>query len=209
MPAPACATRRPCACSSSEGPRYVRELIEWGARFDRTPAGDLVFGLEAAHSVHRILHAGDATGREISPRHVGARRRRCRPCGPRITRLSPTSSCEGGRVAGVRYFDEGGVERIVRGERVLLATGGAGQVFRETTNPAVATGDGIALAYHAGAARRAISSSSSFTPPRLSLSGAPRFLISEALRGEGARLVNVARRALHASLRPGRRSRAA
>ncbi len=172
----------------SEGPRYVRELIEWGARFDRTPAGDLIFGLEAAHSVHRILHAGDATGREISRAMWG-----------RVATLPTVRTenhamvtdviVEGGRVAGVRYFNEGGVERIVRGERVLLATGGAGQVFRETTNPAVATGDGIALAYHAGAGVEDLEFVQ-FHPTALSLSGAPRFLISEALRGEGARLVN-------------------
>ena len=173
----------------SEGPRYVRELIEWGARFDRTPQGELILGLEAAHSVHRILHAGDATGREISRAMWG-----------RVATLPTVRTenhamvtdviVEAGRVVGVRYFDEGGVERVVRGERVLLATGGAGQVFRETTNPAVATGDGIALAYHAGAGVEDLEFVQ-FHPTALSLSGAPRFLISEALRGEGAKLVNA------------------
>ncbi|HUR35226.1 MAG TPA: L-aspartate oxidase [Vicinamibacterales bacterium] len=172
----------------ADGPRYVRELIEWGARFDRTPDGELLFGLEAAHSVHRILHAGDATGREIS------RAMWLRVAGLPTVRtvnhaLVTTVVVENGAAAGVEYFDEGGERRMVRGSRVLLATGGAGQVFRETTNPAVATGDGIALAYHAGA-RVADLEFVQFHPTALSLPGAPRFLISEALRGEGAKLVN-------------------
>jgi L-aspartate oxidase len=172
----------------SEGPRRVAELIEWGARFDRTADGQLLFGLEAAHSVHRILHCGDATGREIS-----------RAMWQRVAALSGVHVVnhaqvtdlivEDGRIAGVRYFDERGGPHVVRGSRVLLATGGAGRVFSETTNPAVATGDGIAVAYHAGA-RVADLEFVQFHPTALSLPGAPRFLISEALRGEGAKLVN-------------------
>ena len=92
-------------------------------------------------------------------------------------------------MSGVGYVDESGARHVVRAGGVLLATGGAGQVFRETTNPAVATGDGIALAYHAGA-RVADLEFVQFHPTALSLAGAPRFLISEALRGEGAKLVN-------------------
>jgi len=172
----------------SEGPRQVRELMDWGARFDRTPAGALVFGLEAAHSVHRILHAGDATGREIS-----------RAMWERVAALPSVHTVnhalvaavvvDDGGVTGVEYFDDAGVRRLVRGGRVLLATGGAGQVFSETTNPSVATGDGIALAWHSGA-RVADLEFVQFHPTALSLPGAPRFLISEALRGEGAKLVN-------------------
>jgi L-aspartate oxidase len=172
----------------SEGPRRVEELIAWGARFDRTPEGALLFGLEAAHSVHRILHCGDATGREIS-----------RAMWQRVAGLAAVRGVnhaqvaevvvEDGRAAGVRYFDERGEPHLVRGSRILLATGGAGRVFRETTNPAVATGDGIAIAFHAGA-RVADLEFVQFHPTALSLPGAPRFLISEALRGEGATLVN-------------------
>src|SRR5207245_1361433 len=96
---------------------------------------------------------------------------------------------ERNQAAGVGYFDADGARQVVRARATLLATGGAGQVFRETTNPAVATGDGIALAFHAGA-RVADLEFVRFHPPALKQAGAPRFLISEALRGEGARLVN-------------------
>jgi L-aspartate oxidase len=172
-----------------EGPRYVRELVDWGARFDRTADGALAFGLEAAHSVRRVLHAGDATGREIG-----------RAMWQRVAPLASVQTIdhafvteltvEGGAVAGAAFFDRQGVRRTVSATATLLATGGAGQVFRETTNPAVATGDGIALAYHAGA-RVADLEFVQFHPTALSKPDAPRFLISEALRGEGARLINA------------------
>ena len=171
-----------------EGPRYVRELIEWGARFDRDPDGRPALGREAAHSVRRVLHAGDATGREIG-----------RVLWERVRTLAAVKTIDhalvigvvvdNGRACGVRYVDRGGAAQEVRTGATLLATGGAGQVFRETTNPAVATGDGIALAFQAGA-RVADLEFVQFHPTALKRAGAPRFLISEALRGEGARLVN-------------------
>jgi len=172
-----------------EGPRYVRELMDWGVRFDRTAEGTPALGLEAAHSVRRVLHAGDATGREIG-----------RAMWQHASQLSSVATIshalvtdlivENDAVGGVRYFDRAGGFHDARGAAVLLATGGAGQVFSETTNPGVATGDGVALAYHAGA-RVADLEFVQFHPTALNRSGAPRFLMSEALRGEGARLVNA------------------
>jgi L-aspartate oxidase len=172
----------------TEGPRYVRELIEWGARFDRAADGRPALGREAAHSVRRVLHAGDATGREIG-RLLWERVSALRAVETIDHALAAEIVVEDGRAAGVRYFDRGGALQEVRAGATLLATGGAGQVFRDTTNPAVATGDGIALAFHAGA-RVADLEFVQFHPTALSKAGAPRFLISEALRGEGARLVN-------------------
>jgi L-aspartate oxidase len=172
-----------------EGPRYVRELISWGANFDCDEHGHLAFGLEAAHSVRRILHAGDATGRSIG-RAMWAQ---VRPLGSVSTinhAFVTDLHVKDGRVAGVWFFDQTGARRLAAASAVLLATGGAGQVFSETTNPAVATGDGIALAFNAGA-RVADLEFVQFHPTALKKADAPRFLISEALRGEGARLINV------------------
>jgi L-aspartate oxidase len=170
------------------GPEYVRELIAWGAQFDRAADGRPALGREAAHSVRRVLHAGDATGREIG-----------RVLWERVSALSSVTTIDHAFVAdlivdngcavGATYFDQSGALREVRARATLLATGGAGQTFRETTNPSVATGDGIAIAYHVGA-RVADLEFVQFHPTALNQPGAPRFLISEALRGEGARLVN-------------------
>ena len=172
-----------------QGPAYVRELLAWGARFDRDAGGHPALGREAAHSVRRVLHAGDATGREIG--RVLWERARALPSIATIDHALVTELVvEQGRVTGVRYVDAAGVSHEMRAAATLLATGGAGQVFRETTNPVVATGDGIALAYEAGA-RVADLEFIQFHPTALDVAGAPRFLISEALRGEGARLVNA------------------
>jgi L-aspartate oxidase len=171
-----------------EGPRYVHELVAWGAGFDRDARGELALGLEAAHSVRRILHARDATGRSIGR----ALWEQVLPLGSVaavnhafVTDLVVKDGC----VAGVWFFEQSGNRRFAAARAVLLATGGAGQVFSETTNPAVATGDGIALAYNAGA-RVADLEFVQFHPTALKKADAPRFLISEALRGEGARLIN-------------------
>ncbi|MGE0443987.1 MAG: L-aspartate oxidase [Vicinamibacterales bacterium] len=173
-----------------EGPRYVRELIEWGAAFDRDADGNPALGREAAHSVRRVLHARDATGREIG-RILWSRV----SANPRIRVLDDAQAtalrARGGACTGATYADSAGTIHEVTAARTLLATGGAGQVFRETTNPAIATGDGIAMAALAGA-RVTDLEFVQFHPTVLSVEGAPRFLLSEALRGEGARLVNEA-----------------
>ena len=171
------------------GPRDVRELIGWGARFDRGADGRPALGREAAHSVRRVLHAGDATGREIG-RVLWERVRGLAAARTVDHALVTEVLVEHGRACGVRYVDAAGGAHQVRAAATLLATGGAGQVFSDTTNPAVATGDGIALAFHAGA-RVADLEFVQFHPTALNKAGAPRFLISEALRGEGARLMNA------------------
>jgi L-aspartate oxidase len=171
-----------------DGVGSVRELVEWGARFDRTADGELAVGREAAHSVRRVLHAHDATGREIG-RALWERVAHH----PRVRVLNYTRATSlqvvSGRCVGARFSGPDG-EGIVDSAATLVATGGAGQVFRETTNPAVATGDGIALAWRAGA-RVADLEFVQFHPTVLKVDGYPRALLSEALRGEGAWLVNA------------------
>ena len=171
-----------------QGPPYVTELVEWGTRFDRDADGRLSRGREAAHSVRRVLHAGDTTGREIA--RVLWRRVSALPTVETANHALVTELLvEDGRVAGVRFFDQLGFPRDARARATLLATGGAGHVFKETTNPPVATGDGVALAFHAGACVADLEFVQ-FHPTALNVRGAPRFLISEALRGDGARLIN-------------------
>jgi L-aspartate oxidase len=172
-----------------EGPLRVEELLRWGTDFDRE-AGKLMLTREGAHSRNRILHAhGDATGAEIGRsllRHARSMKQ--------ITLLEWTTTvsldADDGPVAGMRLLDRDGVLRDIRVRAVLLASGGAGQVYSDTTNPAVATGDGIAMAWRSGAE---ISDMEfyQFHPTALSLPGVPRFLLSEALRGEGAYLRNA------------------
>jgi L-aspartate oxidase len=179
-----------------QGPRRVEELLEWGTAFDREPkrqngeGGELLRTREGAHSLSRILHAnGDATGREIAVsllRHVREILR--------IELMEWTTSVdlivEDGRVVGATLLDGEGGLRVVQARAVLLASGGAGQVYSDTTNPAVATGDGIAMAYRAGAAVSDMEFYQ-FHPTAFSAPGAPRFLLSETLRGEGAFLLNA------------------
>jgi L-aspartate oxidase len=173
-----------------EGARDVRDLLAWGAAFDRGAKGELALAREAAHSVRRVLHARDATGREIG-RVLWAKA----SAHPRVHAqehaLVTDLLMRDGRCIGVRFLTPAGEESRAFAPVTLLATGGAGQVFRDTTNPEVATGDGIAMAYRAGA-RVADLEFVQFHPTALDVAGAPRFLLSEALRGEGARLVNHA-----------------
>ena len=173
-----------------DGPRYVRELMDWGAAFDRGPDGTPELALEAAHSARRVLHARDATGREIGR----ALWERVSPmANVRIHAHARVVAVlvEDGRCTGVEFLNEDGTRAPARARCTLLATGGAGHVFSETTNPPVATGDGIAIAYRAGAAVADLEFVQ-FHPTALKMPGQPRFLLSEALRGEGARLINAA-----------------
>ena len=192
--------REAAAVLVEQGPQRVDELLAWGTGFDRTPGasgGDLLRTREGAHSRSRILHAdGDATGREIAISLL----RRARET-PGITLMEYTTSVdlivEEGRedseesktVVGAVLLDSAGRLHNIYSRAVLIASGGAGQVYSDTTNPAVATGDGIAMAYRAGAALSDMEFYQ-FHPTAFALEGAPRFLLSEALRGEGAWLVN-------------------
>ena len=172
-----------------EGPGLVFELIEWGAEFDLGPDGSPALAIEGAHSARRVLHARDSTGREMGS--VLWRRASSLPA---ITLFAHARVVDllvdDGRCTGACFIGPDGGLQTARAEVVLLATGGAGQVYRETTNPAVATGDGIAMAYRAGAAVVDLEFVQ-FHPTALKVEGQPRFLLSEALRGEGAQLVNA------------------
>ena len=176
----------------AEGPVRVAELIEWGAAFD-SEAGELLRTREGAHSLPRILHAnGDATGAEISRSLAAFARVHKRIRFAEWTTVTGLVVADG-RVIGADLLNcERRPQRVlerVSARAVLVAAGGAGQVYSDTTNPAVATGDGIALAAEAGA-QLADMEFYQFHPTALSLAGAPRFLLSEALRGEGALLRN-------------------
>jgi L-aspartate oxidase len=173
-----------------EGPERIRELAAWGARFDRA-GGQFHFTREGAHSRSRVLHAlGDATGWEMV-RALLEKTRRTPAILVRSFACSTDLEVQDGRVVGCSFVTGEGTLTRVLARATLLATGGAGQVFAETTNPPVATGDGMAMGARAGAALLDMEFVQ-FHPTALSLPGAPRFLISEAVRGEGAYLRNAA-----------------
>jgi L-aspartate oxidase len=172
-----------------DAPDRIEELIRWGTEFDREGT-KLTFGREGAHSRNRILHAhGDSTGREIL-RALYAKAKTLKNIAVREFEFSTDLRVHAGRVSGIHLLDDAGQHREISARAVLLATGGMGQLYRNTTNPAVATGDGVAMAFRAGAQ---ISDMEfiQFHPTALYLSNAPRFLLSEALRGEGAYLRNT------------------
>src|SRR5579883_3090158 len=172
-----------------EGPLRVEELLRWGTGFDRE-GGKLMLTREGAHSRNRILHAnGDATGAEIG-RSLLAHAREHKNVTLLEWKMTADLIAEGGCVTGAWLIDRENQVCQVRARAVLLASGGAGQVYSDTTNPAVATGDGIAMAYRAGAESSDMEFYQ-FHPTALSLPGVPRFLLSEALRGEGAYLRNA------------------
>ncbi|HXF38632.1 MAG TPA: L-aspartate oxidase [Blastocatellia bacterium] len=172
-----------------EGPRYITELIQHGAEFDRED-GQLAFTREAAHSRSRILHAsGDATGREIVRALVAWSKKFSN------IELLPHACTQSliindGRCVGVTYVDPVTFNiRALYARATVLATGGAGQLYLHTTNPDVATGDGQAMAYRAGAVMADLEFIQ-FHPTALNARNAPRFLLSEAMRGEGGLLIN-------------------
>ncbi len=165
------------------GPTAIRRLAEWGGQFDRAPDGALALGLEAGHSSDRIVHAmGDGTGREIQRVLVERARR-----SGRITILEHAYAVDllvcDGRVTGLLFL-HGGKFVVVRVGAVIGSTGGCGQVYRETTNPEIATGDGHAMLFRAGVSLRGMEFVQ-FHPTTLYVAGSTRLLISEAARGEG------------------------
>ena len=174
-----------------EGPARIRDLIELGVAFDRHE-GELARGLEAAHSHARVLHAGgDATGLSIETALVQAVRR------APITVLEHTFALDlilaDGLAVGLELLSPQGEPQTLYGDAVILASGGAGQLFRHTTNPRVATGDGVAMALRAGA-ELADTEFYQFHPTALAGpedAHTTSFLISEAVRGEGAILLDA------------------
>jgi L-aspartate oxidase len=171
-----------------EGPARVRELQTAGAEFDLDPKGELLLGREAAHSTNRIVHAhGDQTGAEVA-RTLIARVRKSK----RVTVLERARVLDlivsRGACIGVRASVAGHPVEIIA-DACVLATGGCGQVYRYTTNPVVATGDGFAIAHRAGVVL-ADMEFVQFHPTALDTPENPLALISEAVRGEGAILVN-------------------
>jgi L-aspartate oxidase len=172
----------------AEGPDRVRELASAGARFDKDPTGRFTLGREAAHSRKRIVHAkGDQTGAEVARALIH-----------RVTERENIQVLEtarvldlvvaNGRCCGVRANIAGRAVEIIA-DATILAAGGCGQLYRSTTNPLVATGDGYAIAHRAGV-RLADMEFVQFHPTALETPENPRALISEAVRGEGAILVN-------------------
>lgn len=167
----------------------IADLVRYGVHFDAAD-GAVALGREAAHSTARILHAGgDSTGLEIELSLSSLARREG------VTILEHTLAnrvvIEDGRARAVEVFDTvDGRHARYEGGHILIATGGAGQMYRVTTNPPISTGDGVALAYDAGAEIIDMEFTQ-FHPTALVLPGVPVFLISEAVRGEGARLFNA------------------
>jgi len=188
----------------SAGPTRIKELLDWGIRFDRDVEGRLKLGLEGGHSLSRILHAdGDATGRELfrclwerCVATAGVRVFTKCFCLDLITSGAGEGAGGGDSGAGapvvgaVTHHPKHGLQ-VIWAKATILASGGAGMIYRETSNPRTATGDGLAAAYRAGAAM-ADMAFVQFHPTCLYMAGAPRSLITEAVRGEGGVLVDEA-----------------
>jgi L-aspartate oxidase len=195
----------------TEGPQRVRELIALGATFDTDAAGELALTREGGHGTRRVIHAGgDATGAEVERALVAAVRR---TEGIEVIEHALVLDLlrgADGQAAGLtlHVLGEGTIDGVgaVRARAVVLATGGMGQVYAATTNPTVSTGDGVALALRAGAEVSDLEFVQ-FHPTALHLpstreTGAPQPLISEAMRGEGAVLVDASGRSVMAGVHP-------
>ncbi len=172
-----------------DAPQRIRELIEWGTAFDRNSSGRLSMGREGGHEYHRVLHAnGDATGREIIRAMVEHVHRL-----NHISMWNKTYALDllinDGRCRGAMVWSASRGQTFVWAKQTILCTGGVGQVYRDSTNPLVATGDGHAMAYRAGATLRDMEFVQ-FHPTVLYVAGSSRSLITEAMRGEGAYLVD-------------------
>src|SRR5262245_18502193 len=171
-----------------EAPARIQELVEWGTNFD-LHLGALALGREGGHSHHRIVHAlGDATGKEVMRAVID------RACAlPNVETWEHAFTLDllthEGRCTGALVWSEGFGKTLVWAKQTILCTGGTGQVYRETTNPEVATGDGLAIAFRAGAELRDMEFMQ-FHPTVLYIAGSSRSLITEAMRGEGAWLVD-------------------
>ncbi len=176
-----------------EGPERVRDLMAWGARFDRDPDARLSLGREGGHSQRRIVHSGDRTGRAIESALLEAAER-----SPRLQIVEDLLAVDlrveeesgGRRCTGLVGLDAAGRRVEIAADVTFLATGGFGQAYRHTTNPAIATGDGVAMAWRAGAEVMNLEFVQ-FHPTALHPTADPAFLISEAVRGEGGRLRTI------------------
>jgi L-aspartate oxidase len=180
-----------------DAPARIQELIEWGANFDREVDGALAMGREGGHSYARIIHAlGDATGRELANSLIRQVRQH-----PNIQILEHTFvldlvTVDDGCLGAIAYQKDraaGGAGGsgifMILARKTLLASGGAGVLYRETTNPSVATADGHAMAFRAGAVTRDMEMVQ-FHPTTIYIAGATRALVTEAVRGEGAKLID-------------------
>ncbi len=173
---------------AKEAPKCIQSLVDLGVAFDRS-GNELALTLEAAHSRHRVLHAADTTGsRVVTTLSAQVLKRENIKIIQQALALNLWLHPETGYTQGISLFHQSEI-RWVQASAVILATGGGGQVFAQTTNPAISTGDGVAIAWRAGAILRDLEFMQ-FHPTALTKEGADRFLISEAVRGEGAHLID-------------------
>jgi L-aspartate oxidase len=179
----------------------LRDLVAMGVAFDHAASGAMDLHREGGHSLPRVLHTGDATGAEIQ-NTLSGRVRRAEGVDLREEYFLVDLLTEGDRCVGALVWDPAGAGlQVFWAEAVVLATGGAGQLYRITTNPAVATGDGVAAAWRAGA-ELADLEFVQFHPTAFDSEANPKFLITEALRGEGAYLLDCEERRFMLGVHP-------